>query len=351
MVYQIWGGLEEQIQQSALTGIYPAVMPEVIIRDVPTNPNNVVVIVRVDESPQAPHAIQNSTRVYIRTGSITPPYELADINRIEYMFKRREDSQSVTRQILERIEKRAESSLYLGPPASNPISPCLDINTPNLTVTTRPVFPYRPVISTREIFDYAEKIHLQEHYQSNSISRVAGGVCVQTLARIDGASYTYRELNEHGVFYQKFVLRKIPHAWYTEEGPYLMPNQIVTKIAELVKLAQPFYRQCQYSGTIEVLVLLQGVFGETLMNNQHQFLEDLNRQKSSDSQLSTSTQYLPRDLGTPEKLMDVVDELASPLLWAFNIDVSIRDGKVADILKQSDILSMKTESLVIRDSA
>ena len=49
--------------------------------------------------------------------------------------------------------------------------------------------------------------------------------------------------------------------------------------------------------------------------------------------------------------MDVVDELASPLLWAFNIDVSIRDGKVADILKQSDILSMKTESLVIRDSA
>ena len=32
------GGLEEQILQSALTGIYPAVMPEVIILDLPTNP-------------------------------------------------------------------------------------------------------------------------------------------------------------------------------------------------------------------------------------------------------------------------------------------------------------------------
>ena len=62
------GGLEEQILQSALTGIYPAVMPEVIILDLPTNPNNVVIIIRVDESSQAPHAIQNSTRVYIRTG-------------------------------------------------------------------------------------------------------------------------------------------------------------------------------------------------------------------------------------------------------------------------------------------
>ena len=29
-------GIEERIVQSALTGIYPAVMPEVIIRDVPT---------------------------------------------------------------------------------------------------------------------------------------------------------------------------------------------------------------------------------------------------------------------------------------------------------------------------
>ena len=48
------GGLEEQILQSALTGIYPAVMPEVIILDVPTNPDNVVIIIRVDESPQAP---------------------------------------------------------------------------------------------------------------------------------------------------------------------------------------------------------------------------------------------------------------------------------------------------------
>ena len=52
-------GIEEQIQQSALTGIYPAVTPEVIVCDVP-NTNNVVVIVRADESPQAPHAIQNS---------------------------------------------------------------------------------------------------------------------------------------------------------------------------------------------------------------------------------------------------------------------------------------------------
>ncbi len=52
-------GIEEQIQQSALTGIYPAVVPEILICAVP-NTGAVVVIIRVDESVQAPHAIQNS---------------------------------------------------------------------------------------------------------------------------------------------------------------------------------------------------------------------------------------------------------------------------------------------------
>ena len=81
-------GIQEQIQQSALEGIYPAVIPEVALIDVPST-ENVVVFVRVDENLQAPHAIQNSTRVYIRTGSITKPYELADMDRITYMLKRR----------------------------------------------------------------------------------------------------------------------------------------------------------------------------------------------------------------------------------------------------------------------
>ena len=60
--------------------------------------DRVVVVVRVNESPQAPHAIQNSTKVYIREGSITQPYELAAIGRIEHLLKRREEPQRISRQ-------------------------------------------------------------------------------------------------------------------------------------------------------------------------------------------------------------------------------------------------------------
>ena len=185
------GGLEEQILQSALTGIYPAVMPEVIILDLPTNPNNVVIIIRVDESSQAPHAIQNSTRVYIRVESITQPYELAEVDRIEYMFKRREDSQIVTRQILERTEARIE---FLA-----------KTDKPTLTVIARPVFPYRPMISTADIYRFAindERFRISlnssrepfKSYRWNLLSHK------ETLS--------YWELNEYGIVYGRIVLEK-----------------------------------------------------------------------------------------------------------------------------------------------
>ncbi|MCE2395861.1 hypothetical protein J4G02_14915 [Candidatus Poribacteria bacterium] len=162
-----------------------------IICEVP-NGNNVVVVIRVNESPRAPHAIEKSTRVYIRVGSITQPYELrlAEIDQIEYMLKRREDSQTVTRQISERIEAR--------------ITSIFRVIWSNITVTAHPVFPYRPVISTGDIYEFVtEEGGL---YWQNS-SRVAGGwIALKTGNRgLD----TYWELNEYGIVYHRETLDKI----------------------------------------------------------------------------------------------------------------------------------------------
>lgn len=84
-------GVEEQIIQSAQTSIYQAITPDVRVFDVPDHPDRSIVVVKVPESIEAPHAIENSTRVYVRTASITSPYDLADIDRIEYLLKRRQE--------------------------------------------------------------------------------------------------------------------------------------------------------------------------------------------------------------------------------------------------------------------
>ncbi len=48
-------------------------------------------VVQVSESPKAPHAIENSTQVYVRTEGGTKKTSLADIARIERMLLRRAD--------------------------------------------------------------------------------------------------------------------------------------------------------------------------------------------------------------------------------------------------------------------
>lgn len=290
-------GFEGQILQSALTGIYPAVIPEVIIRDVP-NTDNVVVIVRVDESVQAPHAIQNSTRVYIRIGSVTQPYELAEVDRIEYMLKRREDSQQVAQRIMRRIEARIESFW--------------NTNLPDLTVIACPVFPYRPIISTGNIFEFACQNRLQWCYSS----RVVGGFYASTERGRE--SYSYMELNEYGIVYRGRTLPKVKSELFDRDEETLICSNFVSTIHELVQIAHPFYEQCEYAGNIEITAHLRHALYEKLRLYQNERPDEMNW--SADSEVLVSTQCLPRDLAKTDKCIDIVDELAGQLLWAFNVD-------------------------------
>ena len=289
-------GIEEQIQQSTSEGIHPSVMPDIKILDVP-NSNNVVVVVRVDESVQAPHAIQNSTKIYVRVGSTTPPYEFAEVDRIAYMLKRREDSQVVAGQIIDRIEERTQV-LYA-------------TEVPNLTVIAKPVYPYRPVISTSDIYE------LDKGYAWHP-RRVAGGISYLHKKK-EGS--IYREFNEYGIAYYRTELIVDEVEQGIEYGQILLP------IKFLIKDAEKLYTKCEYLGNIEVTAQLRQVFEEKLydakrtVSGRSENITDgvLPEPECFDSTVSASKQCLLRDFQDPEKLTDIVEELVLPLLWAFNI--------------------------------
>ena len=110
--------------------------------------------------------------------------------------------------------------------------------------------------------------------------------------------------------------------------------RFVWPIGRLIKRAQSFYEECQYSGNIEVTATLQGVLGQKLMYSGTEHPDDMG--KSADSEISDSAQYLPRDLVEREKFIEAVDELAGQLLWAFDVDdPQGRRRTVETILNQS----------------
>ena len=272
-----------------------------IICDIP-NTSNVVVIIRVDESVQAPHAIEKSTRVYIRTGSITQPYELAEVDRIEYMLKRRGDSQITTREIINRAEERTESLFVT--------------DTPNITVITRPVFPHRPLIATGKILDFSRRTGF---INNPTGARVAGGMVNVTGRRSD--LYDYWEYNEYGIAYRRKSLSSGRGDSVSSGEEYLDFSECIGMIGRLIDKARHFYKECAYLGTIEITVQLRHVFDEKLSFHRipgapRWVGADTTEQRCIDSEVRISTQRLAHCL-EGEKFIDVIDELTSQLLWAF----------------------------------
>jgi hypothetical protein len=85
-------GIEEQITQSSYQGTYPPIIPAVKLIPFPSDPSKVIAVVKVLESIEAPHAIENSTKVFVRVNSTTDRITLAEMDRIEFLLSRRRDS-------------------------------------------------------------------------------------------------------------------------------------------------------------------------------------------------------------------------------------------------------------------
>ena len=311
-------GIEERIQQSALTGIFPGVIPEIKVVDVP-NSNNVVIIVRVDESLQAPHAIKDVTQVYIRVGSITQPYEYkhANMDNIAYMFKRREDSQIVARQILERIKEKGRAI----EPAHITIDNLVHIYDalPKITIIVQPTFPYRPMVSVSDIYELCRKWLFPLRRVEGGVSYVEQRYEEEYINAIKG---DYIEFNEYGIIYRKSMV-----SIYNNSGQERIDcYQFFSHIKDLIEYAVDLYRRCEYLGNIKMIIQLQKVSDRVLSDLDSRYGERITdnlsaEPKSFGAEVSASIECLARDLENKDKRNAIVEELMCQLLWAFNIPV------------------------------
>lgn len=128
-------GLEERITQTCYSNLYPALLPDIRILEVPGHPNHVIAVVRVPESMEAPHAIENTTKVYIRNNSTTERIELAEIDRIDYLLKRRRDAETRGASILNKMYQRS------------------GVATPAFQFSIGPQYPYKPVFAPETLLD------------------------------------------------------------------------------------------------------------------------------------------------------------------------------------------------------
>ena len=303
-------GIEERITASSLRGIYPAVFPEVKVIDVPSKSNKVVVVVKIHESIEAPHAIQNSTRIYIRTGSQSQPYELAEIDRIEYMLKRRQKPLERKQQITSTAGNRYIRHLELQQQTSG---------WPTLQVTVSVAFPYQPVISLERLDRFVRNIPRNDPVEllPNYLKRVHEGICHPLPC---GDRFEYLEINQYGLIFSKGGVHKAKSNW-KEGSPkddvlYVSFPFLAAETGRVLHLADLFFSQCGYLGNVEVKLAINNILKEKLIYTDPYEIGF----EATDNQTSTCETFVVEEMKT--NLTTVVANLMKGVLWVFNYDIA-----------------------------
>ncbi len=319
-------GIEEGIISSALIGIYPGIIPEVKIIDIPTQPNKVIVIIKVHESIEAPHAIENSKKVYIRTGNFSSPEDLTEIDRIEYLLKRRGKQEQLREQIKLEARSRVDGLL----------------NTPPLVldsffeISVSPYFPYQPLVTLENLYSSLEQIS-QSLFSVRDSGRTINGLC---KFYGNSADFNYTEINHYGLIFQRKALRKIESRWIAagvrEENKkkFIYFGHIVIYIAKVLKFASSFYEKVGYGGNLQIEVQLHRIANESLMYADNGFPEEY---RALDNSSFSKEIVLPSALGPDFK--KIVASLSKNILWIFNMPPqTISEALIEEILKKNGLV-------------
>jgi predicted HTH transcriptional regulator len=106
-------GLRERVMQIGLESVYPPIFPEVRVVEFRSEeklaePDKAIVVIRVNESEHAPHAVESGTTVYLRVDNISKRIERkATVGEIEWLTNKRQYSLDEKARILQAADRRA----------------------------------------------------------------------------------------------------------------------------------------------------------------------------------------------------------------------------------------------------
>jgi hypothetical protein len=289
-------GIEERITQSALMGIAPGITPALRVFAIPDKPGHALVVVKVPESIEAPHAIENSTRVFVRNASTTEPYELADIDRIDYLLKRRRDSTAFRERL---VDRAAERSFYVR-------------TVPRVRVIVCPLFPRGTLFSRDELWERAEELRQTNNRHLRDFRLVHDAVA---SPRFSGGIEFYFECSVEGLVYYEGPA----HLQGEVKGiPFVMLTQLISPLAQTINTAIPLLR-----GQLTNVLIRYDLYGwqnrafllyePSKMSCPERFAEG---SRCIDGHITVEATVVAEELveNRPRILIDLIQNL----LWAFN---------------------------------
>jgi hypothetical protein len=310
--------LSLSIQNSCIENINPSVFPRT--RQIPSDvAGKAFLVVEVDESPEAPHAIENSRVVYVRTGDSQRPYDIGDVQTIERLLSRRKGIAIRKDQLTAEAETLA--SRYADLTAH-----------PMLAVVVTPLYPYAPLTDRAIAYDLLSGVGGFR----DKVYRHPTGACA--LRDVGSSSFTFWKLSIYGHLFTMELLRNTPGTNFgggralSAEAEVYPFSWIVGSLRKVFQTASNFFEAIQFVGQLQVEATLRNVVDKTFAGGESFLVTKLT---SVAPNVPTSTVVSPSQLRTSECLCDVFYQL----LWPFlpHEDSTTRgsaDSFVQDLLRR-----------------
>lgn len=169
-------------------------------------------VVRVDESPQAPHAVEKGTQVvvYERVESVSRRYTFAHIDRIKYLLDRRRQQELDRERYIQEAITRCKR--YLNAPA-------LAVRWASII----PLFPWRQICDPElcyTLHSHALGRDVQvQRFPEGSFGLAQGGRSVSSRASRRAAKFSWQNtpMRASRITWQRRMASKVKTSWNLKE--------------------------------------------------------------------------------------------------------------------------------------
>jgi hypothetical protein len=294
-------GLEERITQTCYSNLYPALLPDIRILDVPDDTNNVVAVVIVPESLEAPHAIENTTRVYIRSNNTTERIALSEIDRIDYLLRRRRDAEIKGDTALAEMNRRNR------------------ILAPFFRYSIGPQYPYKPVFASAALFENVSSLTRFPRISKYCHPVRQGVMSPSRLVPGAPSDSMYFEANIYGQLTHQQAIEFLD----INKRRYLVFEHLVNFLYNSVDLSRSLLGDSLLN--LRVQARIDGISETGLICN-----DILTSSYCLDNSAEAETRMRSEQLANNDLSVELMVDLVSELLWSYHWGGD-REGMKAEI--------------------
>lgn len=261
---QVVRGLPERITNLCIANLAPPLVPEIAVVEEASG-TCAVIVVRVPQSHQAPHAVSRNTKVYLRRGGTNSPEDIATLDELDWLKSGRQRSIDFRETLYRRAQDRF-SQFLRGFDGSN-AKPQRVERDGMLSLAFCPSYPKEMFAPPPALRDVLRDIRVRDYYGTDHEFPLGSlnGVIVQdgfiVHASIGGGDWVHHtELNSFGLLFFKESLLH-PVKVNDREYRVMRASEVFCRLDEMFDCAMKFFERIDFNGSLQFRMHLENLVG------------------------------------------------------------------------------------------